>query len=78
MKAIELTPSYKARLIVFKILEYAETGGMAPEDCGITYEALSNCLDAVGKHPDEAMSGLIDQISTIIESKVWKPKRSSR
>jgi hypothetical protein len=78
MKTIELTPSYKVRLIVVKILEYAETGGMAPEDCGIAYEALSNCLDAASKHPDETMAGLIDQISTIIESKVWKPKRNSR
>jgi hypothetical protein len=71
MKKMRLTPSRKAKLIVFKVLEYAEAGGMAAEDCGITYEALSNCLDCVGKKPDEALVGLIDQIDTIIDSDVW-------
>ena len=60
-----LTPSRKARLIVAKVLEYAELGGMKPEDCGVAYEAIDNCLMAVGHDPEEALSGLIDQIRTI-------------
>ena len=66
MKTLMLTPSRKARLIVKKVLEYAGLGGMAPEDCGIAYEAIDNCLIAVGEDPEEVLGGLIDQIRTII------------
>ena len=65
MSAIKLTPSRKARLIVMKVLEYAETGGMEAEDCGIAFEAIDNCLMAIGDDPEVAMSGLIEQIRTI-------------
>jgi hypothetical protein len=66
METLMLTPSRKARLIVAKVLEYAELGGMEPEDCGIAYQAIDNCLMAVGHDPEIALSGLIDQIRTII------------
>jgi hypothetical protein len=71
---MKLTPSRKARLIVMKILEYAETGGMEPEDCGVAFEAISACLISVADDPEEALSGLIDQIRTIIDAKVWKQR----
>jgi hypothetical protein len=65
MSAMKLTPSRKSRLIVMKVLEYAETGGMEAEDCGIAFEAIDNCLMAIGDDPEVAMSGLIEQIRTI-------------
>ena len=68
MSTMKLTPSRKARLIVMKVLEYAETGGMEAEDCGIAFEAIDNCLMAVGDDPEVAMSGLIEQIQTIINA----------
>ncbi len=74
MATFELKPSNKASLIVVKVLEYAEIGGMAPEDCGIAYEALTKCLRAVGDDPDEALAGLIDNITTIINTNEWNPK----
>lgn len=64
-KAMQLTASRKAKLIVKKILEYAELGGMEPEDCGVAYEAINSCLMAVGDDPEVALSGLIDQVRTI-------------
>ena len=64
-----LTPSRKARLIVKKVLEYAGLGGMAPEDSGIAFEAIDNCLMEVGHDPEDALSGLIDQIRTIVNAK---------
>jgi hypothetical protein len=64
-KSIPLTPSRKARLIVRKILEYAEVGGMPPKECGVIYDAIDNCLIAVGDDPEVALSGLVDQIRTI-------------
>lgn len=66
MTEIELTNSRKAKLIVFKILEYAETGGMLPDDCGVAFEAISCCLD----NCDDS-SGLIEQIQQILNSKQW-------
>jgi len=71
-KPLKLTPSRKARLIVGKILEYAEAGGMEAEDCGVAYEAIDNCLMAVGDDPDVALSGLVEQIQTILNAKEWK------
>jgi len=56
-------------MIVMKLLEYAAVGGMEAEDCGIAYEAIDNCLMAVGNDPEVALSGLIDQIQTIINAK---------
>lgn len=71
-KPLKLTPSRKAMLIVMKILEYAELGGMEPHDCGIAFEAISNCLTSAGDDPEIVLSGLIDQIQTIITSTEWK------
>ena len=68
MSTMKLTPSRKAQLIVMKVLEYAETGGMEAEDCGIASEAIENCLMAVGDDPEVALSGLIEQIQTIINA----------
>ena len=70
-KPVKLTPSRKSKLIVMKILEYAEAGGMEAEDCGVAFEAIDNCLMAVGDDPEDALSGLIDQIRTIINAEVW-------
>jgi len=69
-----LTPSRKAKLILFKILEFAEVGGMAPEDCGVAYEAISRCLDEVciKENNETTMEGLVDQISQIITAQVWE------
>jgi hypothetical protein len=72
MKTLMLTPSRKARLIVAKVLEYAELGGMEPEDCGIAYEAIDNCFMAVGHDPEVALSGLIDQIRAIINAEEYR------
>ncbi len=71
-KPVKLTPSRKAKLIVMKILEYAETGGMEPEDCGIAFDAISTCLTSVADDPEDTLGGLIDQIRTIIDAKDWK------
>jgi len=69
---LQLTPSRKARLIVAKILEYAEAGGMEAEDCGVAFEAIDSCLMAVGNEPEVALGGLIDQMRTIINAEEWK------
>ena len=71
---IKLTPSRKARLIVMKILEYAETGGMEPKDCGIALDVISDGLLSVADNPEEILAGLIDQIRTIIDAKEWKQR----
>lgn len=71
-KLTKLTPSRKAMLIVFKILQYAELGGMEPTDCGIALEAISNCLTSTGDDPEVVLSGLIDEIQSIISAKEWK------
>jgi len=71
-KPLQLTLSRKARLIVGKILEYAEAGGMEADDCGVAYEAIDSCLMAVGDDPDVALGGLIEQIQTILNAKEWK------
>ena len=71
---MQLTPSRKAKLILFKILEYAEVGGMAPEDSGVAYEAVSRCLDEVciEEHNETTMEGLIEQISQVITAQDWE------
>lgn len=71
MSTFQLTPSRKAKLIVMKVLEYAEAGGMTPEDCGIAWEAISNCLTDVADDPEVALGGLIDQIYTIATATEW-------
>lgn len=71
MNCVPLTPSRRTRLIVHKLLRYAEAGGMRPKDCGITYEAIDNCLMAVGDDPDAALGGLIDEIRTVIHGEAW-------
>ena len=68
MEVLELTPSRKAKLILINVLEYAEAGGMRPEDCGIALEAISNCLTSVGDDPELVLSGLIDQIDMIVNA----------
>lgn len=73
MKTLTLTPSRKAQLIVAKVLEYAEAGGMKPKHCGIAFEAIRNCLLSVGDDPEVILSGLIDQVHTIINAKNWTP-----
>jgi hypothetical protein len=71
---VKLTPSRKAKLILFKILEFAEIGGMAPEDCGVAYEAVSQCLDevCVKSHDEIVMEGLVDQIQQILRAEEWE------
>lgn len=71
MSGLRLTPSRKAGLIVMKILEYAEAGGMEPNDCGVAWEAINNCLTAVGDDPEATLGGLIDQIQTIVTAEEW-------
>ncbi len=72
MEMLELTPSRKAKLILMKLLEYAEAGGMRPEDCGIALEAIGNCLTSVGDDPELVLSELIDQIDTIVNAEAWR------
>ncbi len=71
-----MTPSSsrRAKLVLFKILEYAEIGGMATDDCGLVYEAVSNCLDRIcAEEGDEStLSGLIDQMQQILAAENWK------
>ena len=75
-----LTPSRRAKLVLFEILEYAEIGGMAPADCGLVYEAVSNCLDTicVEQGDESTLSGLIDQMDLILAAKHWKLKKKKR
>ena len=71
---MKLTSNRRAKLALFKILEYAEIGGLTPGDCGAIYEAVSNCLDAIGKDEGDetTISGLIDQIQQILTAEEWK------
>ena len=69
---MRLTPSRRAKLVLMKILEYAEAGGMEPQDCGTVFEAVSNCLDSVGDDPEVVLSGLLEQIRSILDAKKWK------
>ncbi|QDV37522.1 hypothetical protein [Tautonia plasticadhaerens] len=57
----------RVRLIISKILEYAEAGGMAPRDCGLIYESLDATLGQPGD-PE----GLIAQIRQIIDAREWQ------
>lgn len=71
---MQLTPSRQVKLILFKILEYAEVGGMAPKDCGTAHEAISNCLDNASspEQLETTMEGLKDQIQQILDSETWE------
>lgn len=66
---MKLTPYRRVMLILIKALDVAETGGMAPEDCGAIYQALEACFVASDGNVEETMQSLIDQISGIIEMK---------
>lgn len=74
---LTLSASRKAKLVLFKILEYAEIGGMATDDCGLVYEAVSNCFDSICVEEDDesTMSSLIVQMQQILAAKNWKQKR---
>jgi len=71
---VQLTPSRRVKLILIKILEYAEVGGMTPEDCGVVFEAISQCLDEVCNedHNEITMEGLKDQMQQILEAETWE------
>lgn len=75
---MKLNSSRRAKLTLFKSLEYAEIGGLAPGDCGAIYEAVSSCLDAICKDEGDetTISGLIDQIQQILTAEEWKPQVS--
>jgi hypothetical protein len=64
---MKLNASRRVKLIVFTILEYAEIGGMEPEDCGMVFEAVGNCLDETAN----TMSDLESQIHQILASDEW-------
>ena len=70
---MNLNASRKAKLVTMKILEYAEVGGMAPEDCGVALEVISNCLDNVGsrENVEEIMGELTQQIAMILKGETW-------
>ncbi|MFI4848405.1 MAG: hypothetical protein ACIAZJ_04870 [Gimesia chilikensis] len=65
---MELNDGRKAKLILFKIMEFAEIGGMENTDCAIAYEAISNCLDET----PESYTNLTDQIRQILDSDEWQ------
>lgn len=69
----KLTDSRKTKLILFKILETAEIGGMEVEHCGMIQEAVSNCLDEICvEEEDEAtLSNLNKEIQEILDSEEW-------
>lgn len=73
---VTLSASRRAKLVLFKILEYAEIGGMATDDCGLVYEAVSNCLDSicVDERDESSVSGLIDKMQQILAAENWKQK----
>ena len=73
---VTLTPSRRAKLVLFEILEYAEIGGMASDHCGLVYEAVSNCLDTicVEEGDESTLSILIDQMQQILAAKSWNLK----
>lgn len=75
-ESVTLSASRRAKLVLFKILEYAEIGGMRADDCGLVYEAVSNCLDRIcSEEGDEStMSSLIDQMQQILLAANWTQK----
>jgi hypothetical protein len=75
-EGVTLSASRRAKLVLFKILEYAEIGGMAADDCGLVYEAVSNCLDGicVEEGDESTMKGLIDQMQQILVAENWKQR----
>lgn len=73
-EGMTLSASRKAKLVLFKILEYAEIGGMRADDCGLVYEAVSNCLDRICAEEgnESTLSGLIEQMQQILVAENWK------
>ena len=73
---MKLTPSRKVKLILFKTLEFAEIGGMAPADCGLLFESVSNCLDELCASEDDesSMENLLEQIQQVMKAKKWNQK----
>ena len=70
---MKLTPYRKSMLIVAKLLEFAEIGGMEPTDCGAVYEAFAElfgrlCTD---EGDESVMENLIGQVSQIIHAEKW-------
>jgi hypothetical protein len=72
MSVFELTPSRRAKLIVHEILVYAEKGGMKPQDCGVAYDAICNCLESSGRNPDKSLGKMNRQIAEILNAAVWE------
>lgn len=70
---LSLTPSRRAKLIVFKIFEYVEIAGIAPEDCGIACEAISDSLDTIciEEGGETTIAGLNAQIQQILTAENW-------
>ena len=75
---MKLTASRRAKLIVFKICEYAEVGGMSPADCGMVYEKIADSLDSISAYEGDQTSvdGLLGQIQQILTAENWKPSES--
>ncbi len=67
---VNLTPYRKAMLILVRVLDLAEKGGMEPQDCGAIFEAMETCLVASASDGDveDTMQSLLDEIVEIIES----------
>ena len=70
----KLTPYKRAVLVVAKILEYAEIGGMEPEDCGIVLEALLNLLGAICEEEgdENTVAAMLDKVQEILDADHWE------
>tara|TARA_R110002126_G_scaffold291075_1_gene450308 strand:+ start:379 stop:927 length:549 start_codon:yes stop_codon:yes gene_type:complete len=71
--SLKLTDSRKAKLVLNKMLEYAEIGGMEEEHCGMVLEAVVDCFDTICmEEGDElTMGGLVQQIRQILDADEW-------
>ncbi|MAX37944.1 MAG: hypothetical protein CME33_15420 [Gimesia sp.] len=71
--SLKLTDSRKAKLVLNKMLEYAEIGGMEEEHCGMVLEAVVDCFDTICmEEGDElTMEGLVQQIRQILDADEW-------
>lgn len=69
-----LTPARRAKLIVFKILEYAEVGGVAPEDCGAVFDTISNSFDALctAEGGETILDDMNHQVAEILRADDWE------
>ena len=47
----------ESEIILFKSVECAEIEGMDPEDCGVVFEAVANCFDAIGSEQHRVSNG---------------------